>query len=304
MKRLIAAVWLFLFWAIAQAVDLSAGQSATIDLAPGKKLTITTAAASTALVQRYDGPTSIDKTAIPASTAQVYGEYFIRQQFRIYALTGSLTYSDAQSTDTVRTGTSVSTGGTIDGTVIGGTTPAAATVTALTASSVTDSGLTSGRVPFASTGGLLTDASTLTFSAGTLTATTFAGALSGNASTATTAGTVTTAAQPAITSVGTLTGLTVGTAVIPTSGTIATVLTGVSASIGGGALLAGACASDTVTITGAASGMAVTVTPVTDPGAAIYWHGFVSASDTVTVKVCAAIGATPTATTYQVRVWP
>lgn len=43
----------------------------------------------------------------------------------------------------------------------------------------------------------------------TLTTTTFAGALSGNASTATTAGTVTTAAQTAITSLGTLTGLSV-----------------------------------------------------------------------------------------------
>lgn len=43
-----------------------------------------------------------------------------------------------------------------------------------------------------------------------LTTTTFVGSLNGNANTATTAGTVTTAAQPTITSVGTLTGLTVG----------------------------------------------------------------------------------------------
>jgi hypothetical protein len=43
----------------------------------------------------------------------------------------------------------------------------------------------------------------------TLTTATFSGALSGNANTATTAGTVTTAAQPSITSVGSLTGLTV-----------------------------------------------------------------------------------------------
>jgi len=47
-------------------------------------------------------------------------------------------------------------------------------------------------------------------SGGTVTATTFSGALSGNASTATTAGTVTTAAQPAITSVGALTGGSIG----------------------------------------------------------------------------------------------
>lgn len=41
--------------------------------------------------------------------------------------------------------------------------------TAISAPSITDSGLTSGRVPFASTGGLLADASTFTFSSGTLT---------------------------------------------------------------------------------------------------------------------------------------
>jgi hypothetical protein len=46
-----------------------------------------------------------------------------------------------------------------------------------------------------------------------VTSTSFVGALTGNASTATTAGTVTTAAQPAITSVGTLTSLTVTGAV-------------------------------------------------------------------------------------------
>ena len=57
-------------------------------------------------------------------------------------------------------------------------------------------------------------ASTASFT--TVTATTFTGALSGNA---TTAGTVTTAAQPTITSVGTLTGLTV-------SGTLTATLTG------------------------------------------------------------------------------
>jgi hypothetical protein len=59
-----------------------------------------------------------------------------------------------------------------------------------------------------------------------VTSTTFVGALTGNASTATTAGTVTTAAQPAITSVGTLTGLTVTN---PISGSV----TGTAGSISG-----------------------------------------------------------------------
>ncbi len=48
-----------------------------------------------------------------------------------------------------------------------------------------DIALTSGRVPFVTTNGRLTDSSAFTFSAGTLTATGFVGALTGNASTAT-----------------------------------------------------------------------------------------------------------------------
>lgn len=52
---------------------------------------------------------------------------------------------------------------------------------------LTLSGLTSGRVPYISTGGLLANAATFTFNSGTgaLTATTFIGAVTGNASTAT-----------------------------------------------------------------------------------------------------------------------
>ena len=59
------------------------------------------------------------------------------------------------------------------------------------------------------TGGTFTGA--VTASAGVI------GNLTGNASTATTAGTVTTAAQPAITSVGTLTGLTVSGDIVPST---------------------------------------------------------------------------------------
>ena len=74
----------------------------------------------------------------------------------------------------------------------------------LSASSITDTGLTATRVPFATTGGLLTDSAAFTFTTGTgsLGATTFVGALTGNASGS--AATVTGAAQPAITSLGTL----------------------------------------------------------------------------------------------------
>jgi len=53
-----------------------------------------------------------------------------------------------------------------------GTNPSSISTGAVTATSVTDSGLTSGRVPYASTGGLLADSANLTFNGTTLTANT------------------------------------------------------------------------------------------------------------------------------------
>jgi hypothetical protein len=85
-------------------------------------------------------------------------------------------------------------------------------------------------------------------------------------------------------------------------------LVGTSASIGGSALAAGACSAGTATVTGAAAGMASIATPNADPdstlttGIAIY--SFISASNTVTIRVCAIVAVTPTATTYNVRVIP
>lgn len=79
----------------------------------------------------------------------------------------------------------------------------------------------------------------------------------------------------------------------------------VSSSLGGGSLTQGSCASTTVTVTGAASGMGVNVTPVADPGGQFFWKGFVSSANTVTVSVCnGGSTGTPTATTYNVRVLP
>lgn len=57
---------------------------------------------------------------------------------------------------------------------------------ALAVTSLTNSGLTSGRVPYSSTGGLQVDSSAFTFSAGTLSATTFAGAFNGSTVTSST----------------------------------------------------------------------------------------------------------------------
>lgn len=79
-------------------------------------------------------------------------------------------------------------------------------------------------------------------------------------------------------------------------------ITGLSASLGGAALLAGAAASGNITIAGARVGMTVTCNPTTFPGAGIVWSAYVSAANTVTVVVIAIIAATPTASTYSVRV--
>lgn len=79
----------------------------------------------------------------------------------------------------------------------------------------------------------------------------------------------------------------------------------VSSSIGGGALTSGACASTTVTVTGATTAMGVNVTPVTNPGDQFFWKGYVSSANTVTVSICnGGSTGTPTASTYNVRVLP
>ena len=87
---------------------------------------------------------------------------------------------------------------------------------------------------------------------------------------------------------------------------VSPVLSGTTASLGGSALLAGACTAGTVTVTGATSSMVATASPSSDPdsvlstGIAIY--AFVSSANTVTVRICAIVAVTPTATTYNVRV--
>lgn len=79
-------------------------------------------------------------------------------------------------------------------------------------------------------------------------------------------------------------------------------LFGTTGSIGGGALLAGACTSGTVAVSGSTTAMAVSASPVTYPGDGNYWLAYVSTAGTVTVKVCGAVAGTPTASAYNVRV--
>lgn len=75
-------------------------------------------------------------------------------------------------------------------------------------------------------------------------------------------------------------------------------LFGTSTSIGGSLLAAGGCTSGATTVTGATSSMEVVVTPTTYPGDGVFWNGYVSSANTITVKVCEVILGTPTASTY------
>lgn len=75
-----------------------------------------------------------------------------------------------------------------------------------------------------------------------------------------------------------------------------------TAALGGGALLAGACASTTVAVNAVAATDTIDVTPQTYPGDGNYWLGYMSAANTVTVKVCAAVAGTPVSSVYNVRV--
>lgn len=85
-------------------------------------------------------------------------------------------------------------------------------------------------------------------------------------------------------------------------------LTGVTASLGGGALLAGACASGTVTVSGATTSMSATATPLgaVDPKngniLSVAISAQVTSANTVTVRICSPIAGTPAATTYKVVV--
>jgi hypothetical protein len=79
-------------------------------------------------------------------------------------------------------------------------------------------------------------------------------------------------------------------------------LAATTASIAGAALKPGQCASGTVAVPEALMTMTVQVSPNTYPGDGFIFSGYVSASGTVTVKVCAEAAGTPTASTYNVRV--
>jgi hypothetical protein len=85
---------------------------------------------------------------------------------------------------------------------------------------------------------------------------------------------------------------------------ISSSLSGVTGSIGGGALLLGGCASGTATIAGATVGQVVlaSASDGTVLGGSFQVQASVTSSNTVTVNVCAVLAGTPSAKTYNVRV--
>jgi hypothetical protein len=84
------------------------------------------------------------------------------------------------------------------------------------------------------------------------------------------------------------------------------VMSGTTGSIGGGALLLGACASGTATVTGATAGQVVkaNTSDGTFIGGSFQISADVTSSNTVTVNVCAVVAGTPASKTYNVRVVP
>ena len=81
-----------------------------------------------------------------------------------------------------------------------------------------------------------------------------------------------------------------------------TPLAGTTGSIGGAALVAGACTSGTVNVAGAGTTMAAVATPASYPGDGVTWNAYVSSAGIVTVKVCATVPVTPSPSAYNVRV--
>ncbi len=79
-------------------------------------------------------------------------------------------------------------------------------------------------------------------------------------------------------------------------------LSGTSASLGGSAMTAGQTITVAVTIAGATVGMVAMTSPEVYPGDSFVWDAYVSAANTVTVRLTAVLVGTPAASVFDVRV--
>jgi len=71
-----------------------------------------------------------------------------------------------------------------------------------------------------------------------------------------------------------------------------------------GALLLGTSITTTVTVTGAQPGMACVATPSGDLGAGAVYVAWISAPNTVTIRLTAVIALTPATLSWQIRCIP
>lgn len=88
----------------------------------------------------------------------------------------------------------------------------------------------------------------------------------------------------------------------PSSIRSTSILSNDTGSIGGGLLTTGSCTSGTTTIQGATVGNVAIANPDTYPGDGTIWLAYVSSANIVTVKECAIVSVTPSASVYHVRV--
>ncbi len=76
----------------------------------------------------------------------------------------------------------------------------------------------------------------------------------------------------------------------------------VTATIGGGMIIPGACVTTTIPAPGAELNMVVIASPISYPGDEITWKSFIGAPNSVTVKVCSRVTVKALATPYNIRV--
>lgn len=80
-------------------------------------------------------------------------------------------------------------------------------------------------------------------------------------------------------------------------------LSATSGNVGGGLLLAGACATQTVSMPGLVVGMVVIPTPLTYPGVGVYWYARATGAGVATLYVCGIVAVTPAVSTYNLIAW-